>query len=69
MEWDQITDKWSQMARRLRSDRPGSAPLQGQRRTGAALDRPRGPTAPGAQLPTTLSSDRAGDEHGLTSHL
>jgi len=72
MEWDQIADKWAQMADRLCRDRPARQHTQAQRKISAAPDGPRAPakaatTAP-ASAPARPAPDKAGDHPGLTQH-
>lgn len=70
MEWDQIAEKWSQMALRLRSDSPMGRRMQGASPINGLQDRvlaqTTGPNPSGDGVSGTRLVERAGIERGLT---
>ncbi|PWK61472.1 hypothetical protein [Roseicyclus mahoneyensis] len=70
MEWDQIAEKWSQMALRLRSDSPTGARLPGASRVDDAPARAMTQTpptlAPRDGLSRTRSTGGTGNDRSLT---
>ena len=70
MEWDQIAEKWNQMALRLRSDNPtggrmpGSSPIDGL--PDSLRTQTPGTYASSDGLSRMRSAEKTGNERGLT---
>lgn len=66
MEWDQITEKWTQMALRLRSDSLHGTTMLGAGRVNDPLARTAETSASSDGLSPMTSTERTGNDRGLT---